>query len=123
MSLSTPCSDWDVSALTDHITGGNWFTTAILTGARADDAKTATMTRFGDSSASGDAVIKSIEEQIAAFLRPEVIDRTWNHVAGDISGREILRLRLHDLIVHSWDVEEALRPGSALPDELARRTM
>lgn len=119
-SLATPCSDWDLTALIDHITGGNWFTVAILAGARAEDAMTATMERFGDGSASKEASIQSLKDQVVAFLRPEVLDQTWNHVAGDISGRQVLRLRLHDLIVHSWDVEEALRPGATLPDDLLR---
>lgn len=117
-SLATPCSDWNLTALIDHITGGNWFTVAILSGERAEDAMTATMERFGDRSVSSEAAIQSLNDQVVAFLRPEVLDRAWNHVAGDLSGRQILRLRLHDLIVHSWDVEDTLRPGATLPDDL-----
>jgi len=127
-TLSTPCSDWNLTALIDHITGGNWFTVAILAAERAEDAMTAGRERFGGRSASPDTAIESLENQVVALLRPGALDRTWNHVAGDLSGRQILRLRLHDLIVHSWDVDEALRPGSTLPaglvqwglDELAR---
>lgn len=116
----TPCSGWDLTALVDHITGGNWFTVAVLAGELSEDAMAATMERFGEGSATSEAAILSLRDQIAAFHRPEVLDRIWNHVAGDISGRQILRLRIHDLAVHSWDVEEALRPGASLPDDLVR---
>lgn len=116
----TPCGDWDLTALVDHITGGNWFTVAILAGELAGDAMAATMERFGGESATIEAAILSLGEQVAAFHRPEVLDQSWSHVAGDISGRQILRLRLHDLIVHSWDVEETLSPGANLPDDLVR---
>ena len=128
-ALATPCSDWDLTALVDHVTGGNWFTVAILSGDRAEDAMSATIEKFGGNSASIAAAAEALKEQLDAFHRPEVLDRTWNHVAGDLNGRQILRLRLHDLIVHSWDVEETLRPGVDLDgglvrwglDDLARR--
>lgn len=119
-TLATPCSDWDVRALVDHLTGGNWFTVAILAGARAEDAMAATVERFGGGSATSEAAVQALEDQVAAFLRPEALDRTWHHVVGDLSGRQILRLRLHDLIVHSWDIEEALHPGATLPGDLVR---
>jgi hypothetical protein len=67
-----------------------------------------------------EAAIDSLTEQLAAFHRPDVLDRTWSHVAGDLTGRQILRLRVHDLIVHSWDVEEAVRPGSSVDGALVR---
>ncbi|MCB0952278.1 MAG: TIGR03086 family metal-binding protein [Microthrixaceae bacterium] len=117
---ATPCSEWDLTALVDHITGGNWFTIAILTGQLADDALAATMERFSGASATSDAAIQSLNVQAAAFHQPEALDRTWSHVAGDLTGGQILRLRVHDLIVHSWDVEQALRSGAGLPDHLVR---
>jgi len=118
--LPTPCSGWNLTALVDHVTGGNWFMAMILTGAHAEDAMAATVERFGESSATTEAAIDSLTDQLAAFHRPDVLDRTWSHVAGNLMGLQILRLRLHDLIVHSWDVEEALRPGSSVDSALAR---
>ncbi len=119
-ALATPCSDWDLTALVDHVAGGNWFTVAILSGDRAEDAMSATIEKFGGNSVSIAAAVGSLKDQLDAFHRPEVLDRTWNHVAGDLSGRQILRLRLHDLIVHRWDVEETLRPGADLDGGLVR---
>lgn len=94
--------------LVDHVTGGEWFTVMILAGARAEDAMAATMKRFGDNSVMSETAIDSLNDQLVALHRSEAPDRTWNHVAGQLTGRQILRLRLHDLIVHSWDVEETL---------------
>lgn len=116
----TPCSEWDLTALVDHLTGGNWFTVAVLAGERAEDAMAIAMKRFGGRSATGEEALHSLTEQLIAFRRTEVLDRTWNHVVGDASGCTILRLRLHDLIVHSWDIQEALRPGASVPEELVR---
>lgn len=116
----TPCSEWNLTALVDHITGGNWFIVAVLAGERAEDAMTIAMKRFGGRSATGEEALHSLTEQMIAFSRMEVFDRTWNHVVGDVSGRTILRLRLHDLIVHSWDIQEALRPGASVPEDLVQ---
>lgn len=119
-ALATPCSDWDLRALVDHVTGGNWFTVAILAGEPAEDAMSAAIEQFGGNSATSAAATGSLKDQLDAFRRPEVLDRAWDHVAGDLTGRQILRLRLHDLIVHSWDVEETLRPGADLDRGLVR---
>lgn len=119
-NLATPCSDWNLTALVDHITGGNWFTVAILAGETSDDAMITARRKFADGAAGSSAAIQSLHDQTRALLRPGVLDQTWSHIAGDLSGRAILRLRLHDLIVHSWDVAECLRPGATLPDDLVR---
>ena len=113
--VATPCSDWDLTALIDHVTGGNWFTVAVLGGASAEDAMATTMDRFGAGSAAGEAAVRSLEDQAVAFLQPDALSRTWAHVVGDLSRRQILRLRLHDLIVHSWDLDEAPRPAGSPP--------
>mgnify|MGYP003137035436 CR=1 FL=1 len=118
--LAAPCTDWDLTALIDHITGGNWFTVAILAGQTSVDAMSSAHEMFAGGSATSDAAIQSLHDQSRAFLDPEALLRIWSHVAGDLGGRQILRLRLHDLIVHSWDVQESLRPGATLPDDLVR---
>lgn len=43
------------------------------------------------------------------FHVPDVLDRICHHVNGDLSGHEVLRLRLHDLIIHTWDAAQVLR--------------
>ncbi len=115
----TPCEDWDIRALVDHVVGGNWFTTKILAGATADDALAATVANFADGAPTVDLATHSMNEQLHAFKQPGMAERTLHHVAGDLTGRQVLRLRLHDLIVHSWDLERSLDPSFVLSDELA----
>jgi uncharacterized protein (TIGR03086 family) len=118
-AMPTPCAEWTLRHLVDHVTGGNWYSVRILAGDTSDDALAATMARFGDEPVSAAAAINSAFDQRSAFERAGVLDRTWQHVAGELSGRQILRLRLHDLIVHSWDINEARRPPSSIPTSLA----
>lgn len=116
----TPCFDWDLAALIDHVTGGNWFTAKILEGQGAEAALAEVMAQFGGGSASVKAASTSVRDQAMAFGRSGVLGGIWHHVAGDLTGRQILRLRLHDLIIHTWDIQQTLDPPASVPEALAR---
>lgn len=118
--LPTPCDDWNLRELVDHVTGGNWFTVAILSGKSADQALLETKHRFGHASPTATEAIRSATLQLDAFQEPRVLERRSDHVAGTIRGREILRLRLHDLIVHVWDIDSSLSMTAQLPHDLAQ---
>lgn len=118
-TLATPCSEWDLAALVDHITGGNWFTLQILAGETSERAMNATMAQFDTGSATGSTAIQSARDLLEAFEKAHVLDQSWNHVNGALPGRQILRLRVHDLIVHTWDINETVRPPASVPAELA----
>lgn len=119
----TPCEEWDLRALVDHVTGGNWFTAGILDGATADAALSDATGRFGSASPTVVSAIQAAVSQLDAFQRPQALTRTWDHIAGHLSGRDILRLRLHDLIVHSWDIDRTLSATARLPLDLANWAM
>lgn len=118
-ALPTPCTEWNLADLVDHVTGGNWFTVRVLAGDTSHEALATTMARFGDGSVSGSVAIGAATDQLEAFKHAEALDRSWHHVAGELPGRHILRLRVHDLIVHTWDINETRRPPAFVPAELA----
>jgi uncharacterized protein (TIGR03086 family) len=118
--LPTPCDDWDLRGLVDHVTGGNWFTAAVLSGESADCALSETMRRFDPASPTAAEAIRAATLQLDAFQEANVLERCSEHVAGTIRGREILRLRLHDLIVHVWDIDSSLSTTAKLPRDLAK---
>lgn len=117
-SVATPCDDWDLRALVDHVAGGNWFTLAVLSGATADDSLDRARGQFAGGSPTARQAAVSASEQFETFRAPGVLGRTWHHVAGDLTGGEILRLRLHDLIVHTWDISQSLESAAELPGEV-----
>ena len=117
--LPTPCTEWNLADLVDHVTGGNWYTVRVLAGDTSDEALAATMTRFAVGSASSSVAVQSATDQLEAFKNAGALDRSWHHVAGSLSGRQILRLRVHDLIVHTWDIDETCRPPASVPTKLA----
>lgn len=116
----TPCDDWDLRGLVDHVTGGSWFTVAILNGASAEDALSEAMGRFDDASPTADDAIQAATLQLNAFQQPGILEQRSDHIAGVLEGREILRLRLHDLIVHMWDIDTSLSGTTELRHDIAR---
>ncbi|MGI9615084.1 MAG: maleylpyruvate isomerase N-terminal domain-containing protein [Acidimicrobiales bacterium] len=119
-AMATPCADWDFVALVDHVTGGNWFTSQILDGRSAEDAMNNTIELFGDTNATKEQAVSSVSGQLSAFRQAGALERTCHHAAGDLTGRQVLRLRLHDLIVHSWDIDHTLDPPASIPTDLVR---
>lgn len=118
-TLPTPCTEWDLADLVDHVAGGNWYTVRVLAGDTSDEALAAAMAQFANGSASTSAAVQSATVQLEAFQSTEALDRSWHHVAGQLPGRQILRLRVHDLIVHTWDINETCQPPASVPTELA----
>lgn len=39
----------------------------------------------------------------SAFLKPGVVDRTYDGPLGSATGSERLQIRLYDILAHSWD--------------------
>jgi uncharacterized protein (TIGR03086 family) len=112
----TPCEDWTLRDLLDHVTGGNRFTSAILRGDSAADAMTKTIASFADP--DGGNHQSAMGDMVAAFNTSGALEREYDHVAGTLDGRNVLRLRLHDLIIHAWDIGQTLDPKPELPTDL-----
>ena len=116
-SLPTPCAEWNLEQLVDHVIGGNRFTIRILAGESADAAMAETVRSFDERHETPAAALESINEQLLAFDEAGVLDGILHHVAGELTGREVLRIRLHELIIHSWDIAQALDPRAFIRDE------
>jgi uncharacterized protein (TIGR03086 family) len=118
----TPCTEWDAGQLVDHVIGGNRFTVGVLSGQSADDALRDAIASFGPDAGSGAgrlaAAAASIRDQLDAFTQPGALERRCHHVAGELAGTDVCRLRIHDLIVHGWDLAQALHPPADVPGDL-----
>ncbi len=112
----TPCTQWDVRALIDHVTGGNRFTVELLAGASAEDAMAAVMASFGPDHDPVAAALDSLTAQAEAIERAQAA-RVVHHVVGDITAASMLRLRIHDLTFHTWDLSQAV-DGAPMPQAL-----
>jgi uncharacterized protein (TIGR03086 family) len=114
----TPCDDWDLGQLVDHVIGGNWFTTAILGGAPAAAALAAAKAGFAAMDDRHVAVTESIAAQTDAFGRPDTLELIFDHVAGEMPGSTVLRFRIIDLTIHGWDLARGIDADPNIPQPL-----
>ena len=101
----TPCSEWTVRDLVNHMTGGNLFVSSLLDGAERpgpeEMARRQTVDFLGaDPVASFDA---SADVLIEAFSRPGALERVLSMPIGTVPGAAVAGLRLTETVVHGWD--------------------
>jgi len=115
--LATPCEDWDVRELVNHVLGGNVRYTMLLHGATPEAVNaTRSVDHIGsDALSSMDA---SAGEVVGAFKEPDALERTVHHPAGDRSGLDLLWLRVAEWTIHAWDLARAIGGDERLDPEL-----
>jgi len=115
----TPCTEWDVRALVNHVVGANRRYTLLLHGATAGevDATRAVDHLSLDPVAS---FVATATELHAAFREPGALNRTAHHPSGERTGTQLLEMRVLDVAVHSWDLARAIGADESLdPDVVA----
>ena len=114
----TPCAEWDVRGVVDHLVGMNLVFAAMLADAPMPDRGA---DRLGDDPAAAwrQAVI-ALQE---AAERPGVLDRSQSSPLGESTGRERLRWRLADLLTHAWDLRQATGITTELPADLVAQAL
>src|SRR5262245_18529994 len=105
-TLSTPCHEWDVRVLVNHIVGETLWAPPLFAGRTVADVGDAfDGDRLGDdpvASFDGSAV-----EALAAVRELGAMDRVVHLSFGDVPGEEYALQLLADLLVHSWDLARA----------------
>jgi uncharacterized protein (TIGR03086 family) len=122
--LPTPCEEWDVRELVNHVVGGALRYAMLLHGATAEEVvATRALDHLGDDPVG--SFERRAQEVAHAFREPGALLRTVHHPAGDRSGRELLELRITEFAVHAWDLARAIGADEqidpVLVDELCER--
>ena len=106
-NLPTPCTEWDVRALVDHLVNGNTVY------ARALGAEIAPTSEYDPSAAA----------VLHAFRQPDAMSRVVQVPFGRVPGAVALHLRLTELLVHGWDVARATGQQTDFPEALAEQEL
>lgn len=103
----TPCAEWNVRQLVNHVTRGNVNYVALLDGGTA-----AEFVRLRDADALDghpiEAYTRSVRECAEAFARPGALQRTLDYPLGRVTGRQALAVRTTDTAIHTWDLARAV---------------
>jgi uncharacterized protein (TIGR03086 family) len=116
-SRPTPCSEWDVRALVNHVVGGNVRYALLLRGAPTSEVEaTRAVDHLGDDALA--SFVATADAVVASFREDGALDRIAHHATGDRTGRELLSMRILDAAVHGWDLARAIGADESLDDEV-----
>lgn len=115
--LTTPCADWDVRQLVNHVTGENAWVVPLLDGRTIGDVGNAL-----DGDLLGDEPRQVWDERAAAARAAVSMEGALGgtvHVSfGDIPGSEYVSQIITDHIVHAWDLARAIGADEGLDPDL-----
>lgn len=113
MSASTPCADWDVAGLINHVVGAQHFFLAGMTG----------QPPAGEQDfASGDylaAFDEATSQALAAFSAEGALQEMKKLPFGEMPGAAVMGLASNDTFQHGWDLAKATGQSTDLNPQLA----
>jgi uncharacterized protein (TIGR03086 family) len=119
--LPTPCSDWTVRQLVNHVVGGNRLFTRVLSGEplppRDQLGARAREDQLGTDPAA--AYAASAADLLSALRAPGVLAGTYTVPAATLPGPAIVHLRTVETLVHGWDLARAIDRPAPFPQDLA----
>ncbi|MBV8994470.1 MAG: TIGR03086 family protein [Pseudonocardiales bacterium] len=103
----TPCSQWNVRQLVNHVTRGNLNYVSLLNGGTGTE-----FLRLRNAGALGTdpigAYSRSVRVCADAFSRPDALKRVLDYPLGQIAGDQALAVRTTDSAIHTWDLAHAI---------------
>jgi len=114
----TPCTEWNVRDLVNHLVGMNLVFVALFEGSPMPERGA---DRLGADPAG--AYRRSTAALQAAAARPGALERSQWTSAGVATGVERLQWRTVDLLAHGWDLVQATGVVAELPDDLVEQAL
>ena len=111
----TPCAEWDVRALLNHVLGNNHLYARAVTGEAVDWAERDD-DRVGDDAA---AVFAASATAVTAAFDGADLDAEVALPFGRLPGAQAVAVHFVDVLAHGWDLAVALGRDAALDHELA----
>lgn len=119
-SNATPCSDWDVRALVNHVVGELLWAPPLVEGQ--------TIEQVGDKfdgdvlgSDPAEVTVRAVREAQAAFAAAGALERTVHLSFGDFSGDNYCWQLISDLTVHGWDLARGAGGDDVMDPVLAEK--
>jgi uncharacterized protein (TIGR03086 family) len=113
----TPCAEWDVRQLVNHVVRGNLNYVGLLRGGSGTE-----FLRLREADALGPdpvgSCVRSVRACAAAFAEAGAFDRVLDYPLGKVTGRQALAVRTTDTAIHTWDLARAIGTDDGLDAEL-----
>ncbi len=114
----TPCTEWSVRDVVDHLIGMNLVFVALF---EESPMPARGVDRLGADPAG--AYRRSAAALQAAAARPGVLERSQATAVGVATGVDRLQWRIVDLLAHGWDLAQATGVTAQAPDDLVEQAL
>ena len=115
--LPTPCPEWDVATLVEHVIAGDRMAAAVARGAGRDEG-IAVMLAPPSTDDPTIAFARAADDLAAALAEPGAIERVVHHPVTDMPGGMLLGFRAGDYTYHAWDLARATGQDETLDPEV-----
>ena len=117
--LPTPCTEWNVRALVNHVLLGTRMSVQILSGMPRDEV----ISYLNDDLIGGtdDPVASFVElatQMVEGFSGPGGLDGMVEHPAGDFPRSVFCGFRIADGALHAWDLARAIGVDETLDPDI-----
>ncbi|HEY3750709.1 MAG TPA: TIGR03086 family metal-binding protein [Pseudonocardiaceae bacterium] len=116
--LPSPCAEWTVRGVLNHIVIGNMIADAIVAGRAHPDRS---VDRLGRDPRA--TLVGSIAGTRAVLGRKGLLERTVSTPRGEAPGATLVHTQVAELLVHGWDLARATGQATDLDPELAEYVM
>lgn len=116
--LPTPCTEWTVRGVVNHLVGGNAFAVTAAAGQPPPDRS---LDRVGADPKA--AFAESIVATRAALADPGLAERTVRTPIGEQPGVFLVHMRVAELLAHGWDLARATGQSTDLEPDLAEQVL
>lgn len=117
MELATPCADWNVGQLIDHLVGSQNWGAAAMQGVPPEAA---------DGASQGDYMAtfqQAAQNCLDCFSEEGALEKMVNPGFGDMPGAAMLGLMMSDTFQHAWDLATATGQDNNLNPEMASQIL
>lgn len=114
----TPCSEWNIRQLLNHVvTGTQWFAAVVL----GEPAPDRSIDQILDDPSG--AFARRADEFRAAISAPGAMQALYTHAVGQVPGERYTLMRANEYLCHGWDLAMSIDAAPSFDDELAGRCL
>jgi uncharacterized protein (TIGR03086 family) len=118
LSAPTPCAEWNLQQVLDHMLGALGLHLDAAAGLPVDRSQIHPDTdRFEAEPAAAFAAVAA--RAARTWREPGVLDGIWTLPMGPVPGSILAMLHLTEVVVHGWDIGRATGENVVIPAELA----
>jgi uncharacterized protein (TIGR03086 family) len=118
-TLPTPCTEWTVYQVANHVVAAGDYFVALLQGASKEAALERLVAPDVLQADPVSAFVMQRPRVRAAFSAPGALEKIGHHVISDMTGAQLLHGCVAETTVHTWDIVKATSNDQEIDSQLA----